>query len=111
MEAISKKVFLSLKMPDEHAPISDAARIKLALDSLGYNPVSIPLSVLKKLYPLCRNADFDITVTMVRREWDWVLTEVEAGDTTKQHFGLAVDYGSTTIIMLLADLNSGAVLC
>ena len=111
MEAISKKVFLSLKMPDEHAPISDAARIKLALDSLGYNPVSIPLSVLKKLYPLCRNADFDITVTMVRREWDWVLTEVEAGDTTKQHFGLAVDYGSTTIIMQLVDLNSGAVLC
>ena len=111
MEAISKKVFLSLKMPDENAPISDAARIKLALDSLGYNPVSIPLSVLKKLYPLCRNADFDITVTMVRREWDWVLTEVEAGDTTKQHFGLAVDYGSTTIIMQLVDLNSGAVLC
>ena len=34
MEAISKKIFLSLKMPDEHAPISDAARIKLALDSL-----------------------------------------------------------------------------
>ena len=111
MEAISKKIFLSLKMPEEHAPISDAARIKLALDSLGYNPVSIPLSVLKKLYPLCRNADFDITVTMVRREWDWVLTEVEAGDTTKQHFGLAVDYGSTTIIMQLVDLNSGAVLC
>ena len=111
MEAISKKIFLSLKMPDEHAPISDAARIKLALDSLGYNPVSIPLSVLNKLYPLCRNADFDITVTLVRREWDWVLTEVEAGDTTKQHFGLAVDYGSTTIIMQLVDLNSGAVLC
>ena len=111
MEAISKKIFLSLKMPDEHAPISDAARIKLALDSLGYNPVSIPLSALKILYPLCRNADFDITVTMVRREWDWVLTEVEAGDTTKQHFGLAVDYGSTTIIMQLVDLNSGAVLC
>ena len=111
MEAISKKIFLSLKMPDEHAPISDAARIKLALDSLGYNPVSIPLSVLKKLYPLCRNADFDITVTLVRREWDWVLTEVEAGDTAKQHFGLAVDYGSTTMIMQLVDLNSGAVLC
>ena len=111
MEAISKKVFLSLKMPDEHAPISDAARIKLALDSLGYNPVSIPLSVLKRLYPLCRNADFDITVTLVRREWDWVLTEVEAGDTTKRHFGLSVDYGSTTIIMQLVDLNSGAVLC
>ena len=111
MEAISKKLFLSLKMPDENASISDAARIKLALDALGYHHVSIPLHNLRKLYPLCRNADFDITVTLVRRELDWVLTEVAAGDTTKQHFGLAVDYGSTTIIMQLVDLNSGAVLC
>ena len=111
MEAISKKLFLSLKMPDENASISDAARIKLALDELGYHHVSIPLHNLRKLYPLCRNADFDITVTLVRRELDWVLTEVAAGDTTKQHFGLAVDYGSTTIIMQLVDLNSGAVLC
>ena len=110
MEAISKKIFLSLKTPDETVPISDAARIKLALGALGYTSVSIPLHILRKLYPLCRNAQFDITVTMVRRQWDWVLTDVEAGDTTKQHFGLAVDYGSTTIIMQLVDLNSGAVL-
>lgn len=110
MEAISKKIFLRLKMPDEGAPISDAARIKLALETLGYHPVWIPLHVLRKLYPLCRNAGFDITATLVRREWDWVLTEVEAGDTTKQHFGLAVDYGSTTIVMQLVDLNAGTVL-
>ena len=110
MEAISKKIFLSLKMPDETAPISDAGRIQMALSMLGYNQVSIPLHVLRKLYPLCRDAGFDITVTMVKREWDWVLTNVETGDTTKQHFGLAVDYGSTTIVMQLIDLNSGAVL-
>lgn len=109
MEPISRKIFLSLKMPDETEPISDAARIKMELDSLGYGPVAIPLHVLRKLYPLCRNADFDITVTLVRREWDWILADVEAGDTTKQHFGLAVDYGSTTIVMQLVDLNSGAV--
>ena len=110
MEAISKKIFLSLKMPDETAPISDAGRIQMALSVLGYNQVFIPLHVLRKLYPLCRDAGFDITVTMVKREWDWVLTDVEAGDTTKQHFGLAVDYGSTTIVMQLIDLNSGTVL-
>ena len=110
MDAISKKIFLSLAMPDETAPISDAGRIQLALAALGYQRVSVPLHVLRKLYPLCRDAEFDITVTMVKREWDWILTDVEAGDATNQHFGLVVDYGSTTIVMQLVDINSGSVL-
>ena len=46
----------------------------------------------------------------VHREYDWVLTEVEAGDTTNVLYGLAVDYGSTTIIMQLIDLKSGNVI-
>lgn len=109
MGAISEKIYLRLKMPDEITPVSDAARIQLALEAMGYTHVSLPLQVLRKLYPLCRDAGFDITVTLVRRDWDWILTDVEAGDTTKQHFGLAVDYGSTTIVMQLVDLYSGNV--
>ena len=37
------------------------------------------------------------------------MTDVEAGDTRQMHYGLAVDYGSTTIVMQLVDLNTGAV--
>ena len=107
MNGLSEKIFLSLKMPAEDMPVSDHRRILLALEELGYYPVQIPLAVLQTLYPLCRNADFDITVTLVRRESDWVLQQVEAGDTTKCHYGLAVDYGSTTIVMELVDMNSG----
>ncbi len=46
----------------------------------------------------------------MQREFDWVVTDVEPGDTTAHHYGLAVDYGSTTIVMQLVDLNSGAVM-
>ena len=110
MGSFSKKEYLSLKMPTEEVAVSDQRRIELALHTLGYEQVSFPLKVLRKLYPLCRNAGFDITVTLVHREFDWVVTDVEAGDTTAQHYGLAVDYGSTTVIMQLVDLNSGAVI-
>ena len=109
MNRFSVKEYLSLKMPTEDLPISDQKRIELALDTLGYQNVTIPLHVLRKLYPLCRNGGFDITVTLVQRERDWVVTAVEPGDTRQQHYGLAVDYGSTTIIMQQIDLNSGAV--
>lgn len=110
MKPFSVKEYLSLKMPTEDTPVSDQSRILLALGALGYENVTIPLPVLRKLYPLCRNANFDITVTLVQREYDWVVTHAEAGDQRHHHYGLAVDYGSTTILMQLVDLNSGAVI-
>lgn len=110
MGGFSKKEYLQLNMPTEDAPVSDQKQIQLALNALGYEPVTIPLKVLRKLYPLCRDAGFDITVTLVHREFDWVVTDVEAGDTTAHHYGLAVDYGSTTIVMQLIDMNSGSVI-
>ena len=109
MERISEKVYLSLKMPTEEVPLSDQNRIRLALEALGYEHITMPLPVLQRLYPMCRDAGFDITVTLVRRERDWVVTDVEPGDRRQHHYGLAVDYGSTTIVMQLVDLNSGAV--
>ena len=110
MDSFSRKEYLSLKMPTEEVAVSDHRRIELALNTLGYEPVCFPVKILRKLYPLCRNAGFDITVTLVHRENNWVVTDVEAGDTTAQHYGLAVDYGSTTIVMQLVDLHTGDVL-
>ena len=88
MKRFSEKVFLQLEMPTEEVPLSDERRIRLALETLGYEDVNIPLSVMRQLYPLCRNAGFDITVTLVRMETDWAMVNVEAGDTTKHHYGL-----------------------
>ena len=110
MDGLSKKAYLSLKMPTAEAAVSDQRRIELALESLGYSPVVFPLSVLRRLYPLCREAGFDITVSLVHRQYDWIVTDVEAGDTTGHHYGLAVDYGSTTIVMELVDMASGTVI-
>ena len=110
MNSFSKKEYLSLKMPTEEVAVSDQKRILLALEALGYPHVTMPLRVIRKLYPLCRDANFDITVSLVQRETDWVITDVEPGDQRQHHYGLAVDYGSTTIVMQLVDLNSGNVI-
>ena len=109
MEGFSKKVYLSLKMPSEELPISDQKRIQLALKELGYQNITMPLHVIRKLYPLGRNSGFDITVSLVQRDYDWIITGVEPGDQSHHHYGLAIDYGSTTIVMRLIDMNSGAI--
>lgn len=110
MSGFSAKEYLSLKMPTEEIPVSDQKRIELALQTLGYEHVTFPLQVLRKLYPFCRQAEFDITVTLVYRGTEWVVTEVEAGDTTAYHYGLSVDYGSTTVVMQLVDMTTGVVI-
>lgn len=110
MARFSEKVYLCLSLPSEDDPVSDQQRIQTALNDLGYDNTVIPLPVMRKLYPLCRNVAFQVTVSLVKRNTDWVITDVEPGDTRHQHYGLAVDYGSTTIVMQLIDMNSGTVI-
>lgn len=59
---------------------------------------------------MCRDAGFDITDTLVGRERGRAMVNIETGDTTSEHYGLAVDCGPTTIVMELVDINSGAVI-
>ncbi len=109
MEQFCKKEYLSLAMPTDEDSVSDQLRLQLALEERDYENVTVPLHILQRLYPMCRDAGFCVTVTLVHRETDWVVTDVQAGDGCQQHYGLAVDYGSTTIVMQLVDLNSGEV--
>ncbi len=109
MKQLCEKVYLHLEPPTEDVPISDQRRLLDALELRGIDKAQVPLSILRKLYPACRE-DAGITVTLVWKEETAVVVDLEPGDTTHHHYGLAVDYGSTTVLMQLVDLNSGAVI-
>ena len=110
MKAFSQKVYITFPVPTEEEPTSDHRQLQDELSRQGFSPVTLPLPMLQKLYPMCREAENGITVTLTYHGADWVVTGLEPGDTRSHHYGLAVDYGSTTIVMELVDLNSGAVL-
>ncbi len=110
MNSFSEKIHLTLEAPTEEHPLSDQERILQALKDLGYPSVSMTLATLRGLYPLCRTQDWDITVTLVHTPGQTLLTAVEGGDTTAAHYGLAVDLGSTTVVMQMIDMNTKAVL-
>lgn len=109
MEALSEKVFLKLEMPNDENRRGDRDKIYKAL-SEKYKNLDIPYSIIKKLYPMCREANFEITVTLVKRNYDWVVVDIEPGDTTCKNYGICTDLGSTTVVMRLIDLNTGDVL-
>jgi len=110
VERFSEKVFLQLQIPSEDHPQSDQERIRQALYACGYADVTIPLQVLRKLYPMCRDCGFAITVTLIYRETEWIVADIEAGDRRSYHYGIALDYGSTTVVAELVDMNSGVVI-
>lgn len=109
-ETLSEKVLVTLEPVSEDLPRSDQQRVKNALLELGYEGLHFGRQTLKKLYPLCRGNENRYTVSLVHTEDRIEIVDLEAGDTRGAHYGLAVDYGSTTIVFQLLDLNTGETL-
>lgn len=109
IEALTKKIFLKLSPPGNGDIIGDQERILSALTH-EFGTVRFSRGLLKKVYPLCREANWEITLTLVNSGTSWELIQLEAGDQCERHFGLAVDLGSTSVAMKLVDLNTGKVL-
>ena len=111
MNGLSQKRYLELPLPTEDDPRSDQQRILDSLAAAGVEErVHIPVHILRQLYPLLDNAKWKITVSLAWNGENWEMLEIEEGDTTAQHYGLAVDLGSTTVVARLLDCNSGEIL-
>ena len=111
MNGLSQKQYLELPLPTEDDPRSDQQRILDSLMAAGVEErVHIPVHILRQLYPLLDNAKWKITVSLAWNGENWEMVEIEEGDTTAQHYGLAVDLGSTTVVARLLDCNSGEIL-
>lgn len=110
MQAFSEKIYIIMNPPTEEDSASDQLRILHALGEKGYEYVQIPLQILERLHSVCVEQEYHVTATLVCYQGGWMLVRVEAGDTTDMHYGLAMDYGSTTVIMQLVDMTTGNVL-
>ncbi|RNC29399.1 MAG: hypothetical protein AWM53_00752 [Candidatus Dichloromethanomonas elyunquensis] len=109
MNSICRKIYLELKPPGNGDMVADKDRIVRALKN-AYKNVNISADTLKSSYKLLRDFDWKLTVTMIKKDYEWEIVRLERGNTTERNFGYAADLGSTTVIMRLLDLNSGDVL-
>ncbi len=97
------KILLTLTPPTLEDQRSDYSRIRDALSQEGYE-AEASLTLLRQLPGILRKSRWQITAVVVGQE----LVGVEAGDTTGRAYGLAFDIGTTTVVGMLLDLNSGA---
>lgn len=100
-----KKIFLQIPKPSLADERGDWDRLADEL-AKAYNEKFMPnLKVLEKLPGVLRTKDFSVTATL----WGNQVIEVEAGDTSKTLYGLAVDIGTTSVAAALVDLLSAKV--
>jgi len=99
-----KKYFLELKKPGLVDPHSS---LELIEKFFRKKRLKISLDLLKELPAQLEKDKYRITVTLFND--DEIMT-VESGDTTERNFGLAVDIGTSTLVVELIDLNQGTSL-
>ena len=104
LEPNVQKIVLELDEPSLQDQRDDWSRIRDALADLGLQ-VRASVQLLRRLPAILREAGWKITVVVVGQE----LVSVESGDTADRCFGLAFDIGTTTVVGILLDLQSGAV--
>jgi len=109
IQALTRKIWLKISPPGNGDIVGDQERIQSALTP-DFGTVRFSPRLLKKVYPLCREANWEITLTLLKNGRAWELVELESGDQRDAHFGLAVDLGSTSVAMKMVDLNTGKVL-
>lgn len=98
-----KKIYLSLPLPQLKDQIDDVSRIKRELRKKGIYGVSIELALIRELVGVIREGNFKVTTILASKK----ILGVEKGDTRGRNFGVAFDIGTTTVVGILLDLDTG----
>ncbi len=107
LSPLSKKVHLSMDEPSLADNLGDVDRLRRFLERELGSRVSIPLSQMQLIPYRIREGNWKVTVTVGMASSGWDVIDVEAGHTGDSLYGLAVDVGTTTVVVYLVDLATG----
>ncbi|MEK6682523.1 MAG: ASKHA domain-containing protein [Nitrospirota bacterium] len=112
VEPITKKVYVELPLPTLEDHTSDFERLKRELENLDYDTKGIlcDLSVIKRLPTALREGNWKATVTLLEDGEAIEIVDVQPGDLTKKRYGIAVDIGTTSVVVYLVDLVDGRII-
>lgn len=104
LEPLARKVFLRLPRPSLGDDRGDWERLRDALEAQGILlDGSLDVHLLVSLPERLREAKFQVTCVLCGGE----VVVIEPGDTRQALYGIAVDVGTTTLVVYLLDLTTG----
>ena len=112
VDPMLKEYRLTLEPPTLEDSVSDLDRLNRGLAKAGcdVDRLHVGLKVVRQLADVARRDNWQITASVVRRRCSDEILEVRPGNGARPLLGLAVDVGTTTIVVYLVDMLDGTVL-
>jgi uncharacterized 2Fe-2S/4Fe-4S cluster protein (DUF4445 family) len=111
IDPILREVPLELAAPTLEDAVSDLDRLNRGLKKEGCDveKLNVGLAVMRQLAEVMREGQWKVTALVVRRRCFNELLEVHPGNGREPSLGLAIDVGTTTIVVYLVDMADGTV--
>ena len=105
-----RAIDVTMEAPTLDDTMPDIERLVWAIEAAtGVEKVHVPFAVMVKLASTLRANDFHVCVKGRQTEHEFQCMEISAPDDTVI-VGCAIDIGTTTVTMVLTDLQSGKIL-
>jgi uncharacterized 2Fe-2S/4Fe-4S cluster protein (DUF4445 family) len=111
IEPVLKEIPVALPPPTLEDSVSDLDRLHRGLKKQGWdiNRMHVGIKVMRQLAAAVRDQDWNITTSVIRRKCSNEILQVRPGQDNAASFGLAIDVGTTTIVVYLVDMTDGTV--
>ena len=105
-----RKKYIELDEPSLDDNISDVDRLERQIkQDLGFEGIDFRLDILKKLPKVLREDNFKITLTYVKKKSKITILNIESGNKEGELYGLAIDIGTTSVVVCLVNLITNEV--
>ena len=107
IEPLTERVLIQLPPPSLNDNISDLERLKRELFSKGLGCLRVPFRFLTDLAKTVRKNNWEITLCTIHSEECNEITNIFPGNRKTPRYGIAIDIGTTTLVVYLIDLITG----
>lgn len=118
LDPLTKKIVLQLDKPSEQDNRADVDTLRQALRKTLEVDVEIPFALMSGIPRICRSENWRVSATLAASPFidekgnvkSWRLINLEPGDKSSLNVGLAIDIGTTTVVVYLVDMLSGLII-
>lgn len=105
------KKYMELDKPSLDDNISDVDRIERHVrQALEIDGIDFRLDILRKIPRVLREDNFNITLTYLKKKNKITILNIESGNKEGHLYGLAVDIGTTSVVVCLVNLLTNEVI-
>ncbi len=105
----ASRIVLQLPPPSLDDNISDLERLKRELLAHGLGCLRIHYRFLTGLAHTVRENNWEITLSTIESDDCHEITNIFPGNVTAPHYGIAIDIGTTTVVVYLINLTDGSL--